>query len=843
MLTSEIISFYFSASIGINALCAAVLLSSGLKEQRGLFKALFFTCLISIASQYATWQYHSAIDLASALYWLRMQTSLVILGLPTFCMAFVIWSRQKIPNWATWLLWLVGIGFCIFNMLAEHTLRFSGDVELIRYTLFNGEQASRLIGSRSLGIQFYLIYGIAVLLVLVGLSAKLLRVKRYTLGALLISILLLQLITALMSAKIDNGELNMIYLGGLPFTVLNFVACISISASLNRKSKSLRQEIDARGNLEMVLSGIAKGALSKHGTEFFAQMMKELQKLSGCKVAYISLFNEHDAYITTTVVMHENRMLDNYTYRLSDVPQELVSTDKCLLLHDDFAAKYPQIEYFKMAKAKSYLNAPMTDKNGKPMGNIVMLFDQKVSDELTLLQTMDIFRSRAAAEIQRNMLESQLHKMAYFDYQTQLPNITKLHEKIAAAFDASTQSDNQSILIVFDLNHFNEINQDYGFEAAEACIRELGNRLSSYANKDIFIARSGGDEFSVLIEEVAMLADGIARLHWDAIRAKVEQEFCVEGRVIKLSASAGAVIFPEQINKAHEVKRCAEIALAKAKHSRGDTLEVFDVTLLEENNRKRAIESLLHQAIEQDKELFPVYQPKVDAQGRLIGAEVLCRWISAEVGFVPPDEFIAMAENSGSINKLGFWMVRKVCEHLHDWQKRGLTIPSRVAINVSAVQLVQKDFVEDFIAILDHYEISPAQVEIELTESGLLTNIDGCIEKLNALRETGLTIALDDFGTGYSSLSYLKDLPLDVLKIDRSFVNVIEEKKASELARSIITIAHHMSLDVVAEGVEEPSQVNTLAHMGCAIFQGYHFAKPMKADEFYQWAIDNAKPC
>ena len=249
----------------------------------------------------------------------------------------------------------------------------------------------------------------------------------------------------------------------------------------------------------------------------------------------------------------------------------------------------------------------------------------------------------------------------------------------------------------------------------------------------------------------------------------------------------------------------------------------------------RELEEELSKALQNDDELSMVYQPKVDPQGRLMGSEALLRWHHPVKGFISPAHFIPIAEETGLIHELGKWVLRCVFDQLRCWQQRDVPL-FRVSVNVTASQFAEGDFIHYLLAERERYEIPAELIEVELTESSLLFDSQKAIEQLKTLQSTGISVALDDFGTGYSSLSYLRDLPLNVLKIDKSFIDNIEHQQSKELVRSIIAIGKHMKLLTVAEGTENLQQVEMLKEMGCDYFQGYYFSRPLKPDAFETYA-------
>jgi diguanylate cyclase (GGDEF)-like protein len=837
------VPFYFSATMGINLLCSAFLVASGIINRRPVFKALFVGCIVALVYQYATWQYHDAQTLESAIYWLHLQTSIVILALPLFYFIYVNWSRVELSRLWMGFFCLGSFVFLVIHLFSDYTLRFTGNVELVQYTLFSGETASRVAGTQGYATFAFQAYAICILIGLMHVVTTLIKRRQGIVASILIFTLIVQVTAAVMSSFVDAGKLNFILMGGLPFTILNFLACIAISASLESKTLSLRRQIDKRENLEAVLSSLATGVSSNTSDTFYIQMMQELEKICRASTAYLAILYEDtsEPYVETKAVVAKGKVMPSFSYKLKDLPAELVDYNNTIFIEKGVQKKFPSIAIFKQMNAQGYICCPMKNDEGGTEGCLVMFFKHSIKKDPMRDQIVNIFTSRAGAEIRRNRLEAKAVKMAYFDYQTQLPNLTKMHELIKEAHQSNELTGNQSALVVVDINKFAEVNRQFGFENAEAAIQKLGERLAEYSkDDDITIARSGGDEFTMLIHKTGNNAEGLVNIHWEAVNRLITKRIMLKDRSLNLSCCGGAVVFPKQVSKHIEVMRCAETALDQAKRDKANMLRMFDESILEEIDRKQKIEKLLEQAIKNKDELFAVYQPKVDHKGNLIGAEALARWINKELGFVSPVEFIDVAESAGLIDDFGYWMVDTVCAQINTWRDAGFEVPSRIAINFSSLQLVKADFVLNLVNAVKAHNINPAQIEIELTESGLLTNIEECIAKLNSLRDVGFTIALDDFGTGYSSLSYLKDLPLDVLKIDRSFVNDLDANSTSDLARSIIDIGHNMSLDIVAEGVEEKKQVSTLNKMGCEIFQGYYFAKPMSSEDFLAWANEAA---
>jgi len=836
--TISFVPFYFSATIGINLLCAAVLLVSSVNKNHKHFTALLIGCIVATVYQYCTWQYLDSTSLTSALFWLKIQTSIVLLVLPLYVTVFLQWNKQTVSWRYISIFSIISIVFFVLNVRSEYTLRFSDNISFHYHTLFTGETVARISGDIGPYMDYFLYYVIAILMILIWMAVKLIQQRKVVISLILISTLIAQIAVAINSILIDAGLLNFIYLGGFPISLLNFLACISVANSLEVKTKILSQEINIRKKLESVFSSLVTGVSSGNNDEFYIKSLSELQKLSQADIAYLCLYDEesHNKYITTKVAIFNGKQIPNFSYPADITPNALISLDSVVVKESSVYEQFPDVPMFKMIEAEGFINSPLVTEKGKLEGSIVLVFRRKLQRDDMFMQALNIFTSRIAAEINRDHLSNKLHQMAYFDYQTNLPNLLKLHEVIQECDAKNKQNNTYSLLFVIDLKGFTNINRHYGFEKAEIAIRELGLRLRGYTDQDIVTARVGGNKFAVLISNIYNNCEALIKLHWEAIESLVRIPVTVDTRTIALSCNGGAVVFPSNMHANLEPIRCAEIALNQSKQSAHINLSLFDINILKDLDRKSHVEKLLIQAIKNNDEIYPVYQPKVDINGKLTGIEALARWQNKELGSVAPDEFISLAEKSGLISKLGLSMIGKVCRQIVNWKGKGFYVPGRVAINVSALQLIENTFVPDIIKLVSSYDVQPEQLELELTESGLLTNIEQSIDKLIALKEAGFTIALDDFGTGYSSLSYLKDLPIDVLKIDRSFVNGLNTTKAAEVARSIISIGQHMSMHVVAEGVEELAQAKSLHAMGCNVFQGYYFARPMMAENFQKWA-------
>jgi diguanylate cyclase (GGDEF)-like protein/PAS domain S-box-containing protein len=464
-----------------------------------------------------------------------------------------------------------------------------------------------------------------------------------------------------------------------------------------------------------------------------------------------------------------------------------------------------------------------------PFGEISALPAMVSSDTSAAMRTVGELLSSVLA---RSASQQALTHSATHDSLTGLANRRLLLERCDRMLRTAPRRNNGVGLLFLDLDDFKVVNDTLGHEAGDELLIEVASRLRRLAQGSTVVARLGGDEFILLIE-ASLPAESLRLLAAKVVEA-LTIPFRVRGRQLSLKTSIGLVVAEggaSEVTPSDLVRR-ADIAMYAAKVRGGSSIEQFSERMEEQTRRRFNLNDELREAIEQDQlELF--FQPQVDfTSHKISGCEALVRWRHPEKGVILPSEFIEVAEQSGLINRLGMWVFTRAARVLADWMASGLvTKDFTVAVNVSAVQLVNDELVEQFTYIRDTFGLAPDQLKIELTESTLAER-DRVIPNLEALRIAGFHMSIDDFGTGYSSLSYLRDLPLHELKIDRSFVQSIEEQpKDAEMVRALITMAHGLGLSVVAEGIETTGQRDLLSAMGCNTGQGWLFAKALPCDE------------
>lgn len=443
---------------------------------------------------------------------------------------------------------------------------------------------------------------------------------------------------------------------------------------------------------------------------------------------------------------------------------------------------------------------------------------------------------------ERQQMEQQMHELAFFDVLTGLPNRRLLLDRLQQALATCERTHRHAALMFLDLDHFKTLNDLHGHDVGDSLLVEVAQRLRTCLREEDSVARFGGDEFVVLLESLSIdkqEAGVRAELVAEKIRQSLAEPYLLsrdgnEAITHHCSSSIGITVFREQAIGIDQLLKWTDMAMYRAKDAGRNAIRFFDPAMQAAIETRAALESDLNLALAQQQfELF--YQVQVDAARRPLGAEVLLRWHHPQRGLVSPLEFIPLAEETGLILPIGAWVLEMACAQLKAWQSRSQLCDLALSVNVSARQFYQMDFVQQVQAAVRRHGIAPISLKLELTESLVLEDVQDAIAKMRALHEFGVSFAMDDFGTGYSSLSYLKNLPLDQLKIDQSFVRSIASDNADRvLVMTIVDLGMNFELDVVAEGVETEQQFTLLHRYGCPYFQGYLFSKPVPVVEFEQ---------
>ncbi|MGB9093486.1 MAG: EAL domain-containing protein, partial [Gallionella sp.] len=436
---------------------------------------------------------------------------------------------------------------------------------------------------------------------------------------------------------------------------------------------------------------------------------------------------------------------------------------------------------------------------------------------------------------ERKAAEEEIQYLAFYDPLTRLPNRRLLLDRLNQALVSSARSGRSGALLFIDLDNFKNLNDTLGHDIGDMLLQQVTQRLEACIRTGDTVARLGGDEFVVMLLNMSKdPLEGAAQAEaiGDKILVALGQTYQLALHAYHCTASVGVTLFGKNQQSTDELMKQADIAMYQAKKAGRNALRFFDRQMQENISARVSLENELHNALE-FRQFHLYYQIQVDSSHRPLGAEALIRWIHPQRGLVSPAQFIPLAEESGLILPIGHWVLETACARLKEWEQDALMRGLVVAVNVSAKQFRQPDFVDQVKSVVQHHGIDPARLKLELTEGMLLENIEETIATMNALNELGVKFSLDDFGTGYSSLQYLKRLPLDQIKIDQSFVrDVTSDPNDAAIVQTIIAMAETLGLDVVAEGVETRAQFEFLELRGCNRFQGYLFGRPVPIEQF-----------
>ncbi|MDX8400463.1 MAG: EAL domain-containing protein [Gallionellaceae bacterium] len=440
----------------------------------------------------------------------------------------------------------------------------------------------------------------------------------------------------------------------------------------------------------------------------------------------------------------------------------------------------------------------------------------------------DITQSKAAAD--------EIEHLAFYDPLTQLPNRRLLRDRLRQSLASNSRSGYGGALLFIDLDDFKALNDTLGHDKGDLLLQQVAERLLSCVREGDTVARMGGDEFVVMLEDLSHLALDAAS-QAEAIGGKIlkslNQPYTLSLHEHRSTPSIGVTLFDNKQSELDELLKQADIAMYQAKKEGRNTMRFFDQAMQDAVMVRATMEADLRSAILGKEQFRLYYQMQIDSTGCVLGAEALARWMHPLRGMISPAEFIPLAEDTGLILPLGHWVLSTACQQLADWAAQPATASLCLAVNVSGKQILTPTFVDEVLALVEFFKIGPARLKLEITESMLLGNVDDIIDKMNVLKAHGIDFSMDDFGTGYSSLQYLKRLPINQLKIDQSFVrDIATDNSDKAIIRTIIAMAIALDLDIIAEGVELEEQRKLLLEQGCMRFQGFLFGKPVPIAEF-----------
>ncbi len=430
---------------------------------------------------------------------------------------------------------------------------------------------------------------------------------------------------------------------------------------------------------------------------------------------------------------------------------------------------------------------------------------------------------------ERKIAQERIQQLAHYDVLTGLPNRVLFSDRLEQAIIAAQRNHSKIALLFLDIDRFKQINDTLGHGVGDRLLQNVGQRLLSCVREQDTVSRQGGDEFILVLSDAGCAG---AEVVAQKVLQSILQPYSIEEHDLRITASIGIAVYPDHAKDSESLIKYADVAMYQAKENGRNCYSTFHPAMNESSYERLKLETALRAALERDQ-LRVYYQAQVDLQdGRIVGCEALVRWLHPELGMIYPDKFIPLAEETGLIISINHWVLEQAIKQCRAWRDAGFNALT-MSVNLSALQFRQHNLLPQVKDLLDKYELPPQVLDLELTEGILMQGVERTLATLHELSAMGVILSLDDFGTGYSSLSYLKRFPIQQLKIDQSFVrDVINDASDATMVRTIILMAHSLKLDVIAEGVETQEQAAFLMQCGCERAQGYHFRRPVTAEEF-----------
>ena len=496
-----------------------------------------------------------------------------------------------------------------------------------------------------------------------------------------------------------------------------------------------------------------------------------------------------------------------------DIPQHMKNVE-ILLSEGSFRG---DLRFVKKDGSLAYVNAStsvLKDENGNATGTIG--FSHSINE--------------------RKEQEEKLKYQAEHDSLTNLPNRALFNDRLSQAIKKATRKDTRIALFFIDLDHFKEINDSLGHEIGDKVLQEVTSRLLSIMRDEDTLSRLGGDEFTVIIDDLEKSED--AARYAKKMLGVLSKPLEIGAHTLYVSCSIGISTYPDDGSVGSDLVKFADSAMYKAKNEGRNNYQFYSKELTALSLKRIVMEGNLRQAIK-NKEFQVYYQAQVDAQtNTIVGAEALVRWIHPKNGIISPAEFIPLAESTGLITQIDAFVREEAMQQFYDWYEMGLN-PGKLSLNLSVKQLKEEDFIRNLKSLMEKIGCEASKLELEVTEGHVMENPEESIKMLHQIRDLGISLSIDDFGTGYSSLAYLKKLPINKIKIDQSFVQGLpEDEEDAAIVKAVIAFAKSLNLKIIAEGVEEKAQRDFIVENGCQYIQGYYYSKPLPADEMKELIIN-----
>ncbi len=598
---------------------------------------------------------------------------------------------------------------------------------------------------------------------------------------------------------------------------------------------SIGVDMSARKRVEEAICALAASINApERGGGRLGETMRYLANAYSAKYAFYSTYaNKEKTKLRVLALWDGNEVSSDLVYDIEGTPCRDVLLGNIEVIEKDLTKRYTSDSTLREWGVESYFGTVLKDSSGEITGLISVMDVRPMFFPEWSRSVLHVFAERISGELERKEAEESIYWLAHYDSLTGLPNRVLFHDRLEQAIAHASRNNQYLALLFLDLDRFKHVNDSVGHAGGDILLKEVATRLQSSVRKSDTVARTGGDEFIVLLSDIATEKDTLRAT--DKLAAKmveaIAEPFYIDGLEFYVSVSIGITIFPVDGNNMDYLVRNADVAMYHAKNRGRNRYEYYQAYMNEITEKRSRMESELRVAIAREQ-LALHYQPIVDVKtGKVLWFEALLRWQHPELGEVMPEDFISLAEETGLILPIGEWVVEEACRQLHLWREQEFPVDT-IAINLSMRQLERPGLLALLDKVTTEHKIQASQLILEITESMLMEEPESTLPIVQALSERGYNLAMDDFGTGYSSFGQLQQLDVDALKIDRSFVAQLEEQgSTSSIVAAIIGMAGELGMRVVAEGVENQAQMAFLEQQGCDLMQGFHLGYPMSASE------------
>jgi diguanylate cyclase (GGDEF)-like protein/PAS domain S-box-containing protein len=632
-----------------------------------------------------------------------------------------------------------------------------------------------------------------------------------------------------------NVEFRMRHSDGRWIWIEGSGGAVEYEPSTNRPTRACgtHQEISDRKRASETMHTLMRSMVGISGGDFFNHVAQELCYWFDADSANIGeLIGDNRIKSLATII--NNKPIDDFEYALTGTPCDVVIRDGAQLYPQGVQDLFPSHEYLVLLKVQGYAGTPIRDLTGRVIGIVWVTSSKPLFMEHEWTELMDIIAARISAEIERMRAMDKLEHQATYDALTELPNRRLLLDRLSQARARCLRHNHRGAVMFMDLDHFKTINDSLGHNIGDLLLQEVANRLTQQIRSEDTASRLGGDEFVVLFSELSgdpQLAAQQAQQGAYKILRTLSEPYTISGNELHITPSIGIVIYPMNNETADDILKFADTAMYRAKEAGRNTIRFFLPGMQQAAEAHLRLQSDLRLALA-NNQLDLHFQPQYNSEELLIGAEALLRWHHPQQGEINPKTTIPAAEESGQILPISEWILRHALMLSKPWLQQSSDL-NRIAVNINAAHFHQVGFADQVKAILEETSFNPNKLTLEIHENTLAENLDEAKKKFLALKALGVRFCIDSFGIGYASIAYLRQLPLDELKIDRSFIrDITSDPKDAKLVQTLITIAHQMEIEAIAIGVETEAQLQFLRDNGCKIFQGYYFERPLPPEEF-----------